>query len=84
MGYSVLQQPEPTSKESTLQVKRTNSRPRLVVTDDGEGTANHVGSALLAELTDQLGLTTALSEAMTPTRTRRSGTTVAWFCATWW
>jgi hypothetical protein len=73
MGYSALQQHEPPSKGSTLQVKRTNSRPRLVVTDDGEGIANHVGSALLTELTDQLGLTAAAAAAaaMASTRTRR-------------
>jgi hypothetical protein len=39
-----------TSKESTLQVKRINSRPRFVVTDDGEGIANHAGSALLVRV----------------------------------
>ena len=41
-------------------MKRINSRPRFVVTDDGEGIANHAGSALLSELADFLGLTTAV------------------------
>jgi len=72
MGYSFLRQSESASKESTLQVKRSNSRPRPVVTDDGEGIANHVGSAALAELADRLGLTRGLSAAMATTRTRRS------------
>ncbi len=42
------------------------------VTADGEGLVSHAGVALLAELADRLGLTAALSQAMAPTRERRS------------
>lgn len=53
-------------------VKRSSGRPRLVVTDDGTGVAAHVGSRLLADMADALGLTEGLSAAMAPTRQRRS------------
>jgi hypothetical protein len=39
---------------------------------DGEGLVSHAGAYLLTELADRLGLTAALSEAMAPTRERRS------------
>lgn len=42
------------------------------VTADGDGLVSHAGAYLLTELADRLGLTAALSEAMTPTRERRS------------
>jgi hypothetical protein len=42
-----------------------------VVTKDGEGIANHVGSVALRDLADGLGLTRALSEAMAPRQERR-------------
>ncbi len=38
------------------------------MTNDGEGIANHVGSLALLDLSDRLGLTHALSEAMLPQR----------------
>ena len=53
-------------------VKRSSGRPRLVVTADGTGAAAHVGSRLLADVADALGLTAGLSAAMAPTRQRRS------------
>lgn len=53
-------------------VKRSSGRPRLVVTADGTGVAAHVGSRLLADMADALGLTAGLSSAMAPTRQRRS------------
>jgi len=43
-----------------------------VVTSDGTGVAAHVGSRLLADMADALGLTEGLSAAMAPTRQRRS------------
>lgn len=43
------------------------------MTKDGEGIANHVGSLALRDLSDGLGLTRALSEAMAPRRQRSSG-----------
>ena len=42
------------------------------VTADGEGLVSHAGAALVAELADRAGLTGGLSEAMAPTRERRS------------
>lgn len=42
------------------------------VTADGEGLVSHAGAALLVELADRAWLTAALSEAMAPTRERRS------------
>ena len=42
------------------------------VTADGEGLVSHAGVALLVELADRVGLTTALSGALAGTRERRS------------
>jgi hypothetical protein len=42
-------------------VQATNSRRRFELTCDGEGVVGHVGAALLVELADRLGLTSALS-----------------------
>jgi len=42
------------------------------VTADGEGLVSHAGAALLVELADRVGLTTALSDALAGTRERRS------------
>ncbi len=54
--------------------KRRSNRPqRFVVTKDGEGIANHVGSLAVRGLSDALGLTRGLSEAMAPRRQRSSG-----------
>ena len=54
-------------------VKRNRRRPRLKITDDGSGIVNHVGARLLADLADQMGLTSGLSVAMAPTKQRRRG-----------
>ena len=55
-----------------MQVKPT-TRPRTVeVTSDGEGFVSHAGAALLVELADRVGLTSALSDALAGTRERRS------------
>jgi hypothetical protein len=43
----------------------------LKIKADGKGIASHVGSRLLAELADAVGLTQALSAAMTPLSRRR-------------
>lgn len=53
-------------------VKRVGLVDKLRVTADGTGQVGHAGSALLAGMADRLGLTQALSEAMAPTRERRS------------
>lgn len=42
------------------------------VVADAEGIVSHAGARLLAELADRSGLTAGLSEAMAPTRERRS------------
>lgn len=54
-------------------VKRNRRRSRLKITGDGSGIVNHVGARLLADLADQLGLTSGLSVAMAPTKRRRRG-----------
>ncbi len=51
-------------------MKPTLTRPRLVVSTDGRGIVNHAGTRLLCDLADGLGLTGALSEAMTVTSSR--------------
>ena len=53
-------------------VKQDGLVDKLVVTADGAGQVGHAGSALLAGTADRVGLTAALSEAMAPTRERRS------------
>jgi hypothetical protein len=54
-------------------VKRNRRRPAVKVTGDGTGVVNHAGNRLLADLADQVGLTSALSAAMAPTKQRRRG-----------
>lgn len=53
-------------------VTREGLVDKLEVTADGTGQVGHAGSALLAGVADRVGLTRALSEAMAPTRSRRS------------
>jgi Transposase DDE domain group 1 len=48
------------------------TRQTVEVRADGEGLVSHAGAYLLVELADRLGLTAGLSEAMAPTRERRS------------
>jgi hypothetical protein len=54
-------------------VKRTCSRPKVVVTVDGRGVVNHAGARLLADLADVTGLSEAMSEALAPLRRRDRG-----------
>ncbi len=54
-------------------VKRNRRRPGLKVTGGGTGIVNHADARLLADLADRVGLTTALSAAMAPTKQRRRG-----------
>ena len=54
-------------------MKSTHRRPGLVVTTGGKGIVAHAGARLLCDLADRLGLTDGLSEAMAPTKRRRSG-----------
>ena len=45
---------------------------RVEVTSDAEGLTSHSCAYLMTELADRVGLTKALSSAMSPTRLRRS------------
>lgn len=60
------------SQEDTRKVKTQTTAQTVEVRADGEGLVSHAGAFLLVELTDRLGVTAALSEAMAPTRERRS------------
>lgn len=64
--------PFPTTQEDTRKVKTQTTRQTVEVRADGEGLVSHAGACLLVELADRLELTAALSEAMAPTRERRS------------
>jgi hypothetical protein len=64
--------PFPITQEDTRKVKTQTTRQTVEVTADAEGIVSHAGARLLAELADRLGLTATLSEAMAPTRERRS------------
>jgi hypothetical protein len=64
--------PFPETQEDTRKVKTQTTRQTVDVRADAEGIISHAGALLLAELSDRVGLTAALSEAMAPTRERRS------------
>lgn len=54
-------------------MNRKPSRPRLLVSADGNHVVGHAGARLLSDLADSAGLTEGLSEAMAPTKQRRRG-----------
>jgi hypothetical protein len=54
-------------------VKRTSSRPKIVVTADGRGVVGHAGTRLLVDLADATGLASAVSDALASLRQRASG-----------
>jgi hypothetical protein len=54
-------------------VKRNRHRPPIQVIADGRDIVSHAGARLLGDLSDRLGLTDGLSEAMAPTKHRRRG-----------
>jgi hypothetical protein len=60
------------SQEDTRKVKTQTTSRTVEVRADGEGLVSHAGAFLLVELSDRVELTAALSEAMAPTRERRS------------
>lgn len=60
------------SQEDTRKVKTQTTRQTVEVRADGEGLVSHAGALLLVELADRTRLTGALSEAMGPSRQRRS------------
>ena len=64
--------PFATTRKDTRKVKTQTTSQTVEVRADGEGLVSHAGAYLLVELADRLGLTAALSEAMAPTRERRS------------
>jgi hypothetical protein len=64
--------PFTTTQEDTRKVKTQTTSQTVEVKADGEGLVSHAGAFLLVELADRLGLTAGLSEAMAPTRKRRS------------
>ncbi len=51
----------------------TTEQSYPVITTDGAGVVSHAGTALLSEVADRFGLTTAFSEALHGLRSRRSG-----------
>jgi hypothetical protein len=53
-----------------LRVQATNSSSRVDVTTDGTGVVGHAGAALLVELADRLGLTSALGWRVPGSRRR--------------
>ena len=54
-------------------MKNYHARPRLKVTVGGRGVVAHADARLVAEIAETVGLTAALSAAMTPTRQRAGG-----------
>jgi hypothetical protein len=62
----------PTQEAFTLKVNRNGSSETVEVTADGEGFCSQAGALLLSNACDRLGLTSALTEALAPTRRRRS------------
>jgi hypothetical protein len=58
---------------STLQVKRTSSRPQLVVSSDGRGVVGHAGARLLVDLAEATGLEAEFVKALSPARRRAGG-----------
>jgi hypothetical protein len=59
-------------QEDTRKVNARTLGATVEVTADGEGLVSHAGAFLLSELTDRVKLTAALSQALAPTRERRS------------
>lgn len=55
-----------------MKVNRNGSLETVEVSADGEGFCSQAGALLLTNLCDRLGLTKALTEALAPTRQRRS------------
>ncbi|MGX1480358.1 UNVERIFIED_CONTAM: hypothetical protein RKD50_009166 [Streptomyces canus] len=51
----------------------TGSRPKLVVSADGRGVVSHVGSRLLADLADGIGLTGVFTDGLRRLRPRGTG-----------
>jgi hypothetical protein len=54
-------------------VQATTTRPKIMVTTDGEGVVSHAGTRLLADVADAAGVPAAVAEALAGLRVRRSG-----------
>jgi len=54
-------------------MKRTSSRPKIMVLADGRGVVGHAGARLLADVADATNLSVAMSDALTGLRRRHSG-----------
>src|SRR5258706_47105 len=54
-------------------MKRTSSRPKIVVTADGRGVVAHAGARLLIDLADATGLSKTMSDELASLRQRESG-----------
>jgi hypothetical protein len=59
-------------RKDTPKVKAESLGAKVEVRADGKGLVSHAGAYLLSELADRIGLTEALTEAMAPSRQRRS------------
>jgi hypothetical protein len=53
-------------------VKRSGSRPKIVVSADGRGVVGHAGTRLLVDPADATGLSEAVSDGLAPLRRRAS------------
>ena len=62
----------------TLKVMRDGRRITVEVTADGAGLVSHTGSALLGQVADKLGLTSALSRRLGVLKRRRRGHDPGW------
>jgi hypothetical protein len=56
-----------------LRVTQNHCMEKVEIAADGDGLVSRSGTALIAELTDRLGLTSALAEAFAETRERAGG-----------
>ena len=67
-----------------MKVKRDGRDVTVEVRADGEGLVSHAGAALLAEMADRLGLTSALDRALAalleraPAHSTRAGWSAIW------
>jgi hypothetical protein len=53
-------------------VQATSTRPKIIVSADGDGVVSHVGSRLLADVADRTTLTGQLSEVLVRLRRPRT------------
>ena len=73
LGRWILSKDLSAQKKGTRRVKRTSSRPKIVVTADGRGVVGHAGTRMVADLADVTGLSGAMSDALAPLRQRDRG-----------